>query len=177
MLALPGELLRAALEQRLSRVKRATHAYVRDRTDQAAGVATSYAITTGLFAVAGIFLLGACLAGLMALFRYVELEYGTFPAFGVIGGLLILLAAICAAVAAFRIKRKRPAPSFPSLASRLNAAITSPTVHKAASDDVDPDAIPLAADGRGRSGTVNIPVALTLATLLLGWAAMRRRQH
>lgn len=176
MLALPGELFRAELEQRLSRVKRATQAYVRDRTEQATGMATSYAVATGLFAIAAIFLLGACLVGFMALFRYVELEYGTFPAFGAIGGLLILLAAICAAIAALRMKR--PAPSFPSLTSRLNAALASPTAHRAASDDVDPDdVIPQAADGQGRGGTVNIPIALALAALLLGWAAMRRRQR
>lgn len=176
MLALPGELLRAELEQRLSRIKHATHAYVRDRAGQAAGMATSYAVAIGLFAVAAIFFLGACLVGLVALFRYVELEYGTFPAFGVIGGLLILLAAICAGVAAFRMKR--PAPSIPSLTSRLNAAVASPAVHQAATDDVDPDdAIPQAPGGQGRGGTVNMPIALALAALLLGWAAMRRRQR
>ncbi|MGJ5222393.1 phage holin family protein, partial [Bradyrhizobium oligotrophicum] len=85
MLAPPGELLRLGLEQRLNRVKRATQSYMRDRTRQATGTMTSYAVAAGLFAVAGVFLVAACLVGLTALFRWVEISYGLFTAFAVVG--------------------------------------------------------------------------------------------
>ncbi|WP_407158908.1 phage holin family protein [Bradyrhizobium sp. STM 3557] len=180
MLAPPGDLLRAGFEMKLNRVKRATRSYMRDRTRQATGTVTSYAVAAGLFAVAGIFLIAACLVGLDALFRWVELKYGPFPAFGVIGGILVLLAAACAGFAMFKLRR--PAPKFPSLGSRLRVAIASPLVREPAADEVDPDTVPLAPSSshriaaRNRSG-VSVPVALSVAALLLGWAAARRRQH
>ena len=96
---------------------------MRDRTDQATGTATSYAVAAGLFAAAGIFLIAALLVGATALFRWIEINYGLFPAFGATGGLLVVIAAICAGVAASRLKR--PAPQFPSLASRLRVAINA----------------------------------------------------
>ena len=71
----------------------------------------------------GIFLIAACLVGLAALFRWVEIHYGMFPAFGVVGALLVVIAIICAALAASRLKR--PPPHFPSLTSRLRVAITA----------------------------------------------------
>jgi hypothetical protein len=58
---------------KLNRVKRATRSYMRDRARQATGTATSYAVAVGLYAAAGIFVLAACLVGLDALFRWVEL--------------------------------------------------------------------------------------------------------
>jgi hypothetical protein len=185
MLAPPGEILRAGIEQRLNRVKRATQSYLRDRTRQATGTATSYAVASGLYAAAGIFLLATCLVGLMALFRWVEIHYGQFVAFGVIGGLLVLLALVCAGVAAARLKR--PAPHFPSLASRLRVAIASPLVRTPAEESdpaVDPDSIPLAPRatarplrGSGRQNTIGVPVGLAVTALLLGWAATRRRRN
>ena len=53
-------------------------------------------IAAGLFAAAGIFLIAACLVGIMALFRWIEINYGLFPAFGAVGALLLVIAAICA---------------------------------------------------------------------------------
>jgi hypothetical protein len=180
MLAPPGDLLRAGFEMKLNRVKRATRSYMRDRTRQATGTVTSYAVAAGLFAVAGIFVIAACLVGLDALFRWVEIKYGVFPAFGVIGGILVLLAALCAGFAMYKLRR--PAPKFPSLSSRLRVAIASPLVREPAADEVDPDTIPLAPSAshriaaRNRSG-ISVPVGLSVAALLLGWAAARRRQH
>ena len=171
--------MRAGLEQRLVRIKRATRAYVRDRARQATGTAASYAVAASLFIVAGILLIGAGGVGLMALFRYVELQYGTFPAFGAVGGLLLLLAMICAIVATIRLKR--PAPSFPSLGSRLRVAVAAPASRDPAAGDVDPEAIPLAPSAPKRSArggnAINVPVGLAVAAILLGWAAMRRRQR
>ncbi len=59
MLAASGGVLRAGLALKLNQVKRATQSYLRDRTDQATGTATSYAVAAGLFAAAGIFLIAA----------------------------------------------------------------------------------------------------------------------
>ncbi|MGC2085452.1 MAG: phage holin family protein [Bradyrhizobium sp.] len=179
MLAPPGDLLRAGLEMKINRVKRATRSYMRDRARQATGTVTSYAVAAGLFAVAGIFLVAACLVGLDALFRWVEIKYGLFPAFGVIGGILVLVAIVCAGFAMFKLRR--PAPKFPSLTSRLRVAIAAPIVREPAEDDVDPDTIPLPPSASRRAarnrGAITVPVGLSVAALLLGWAAARRRQH
>jgi hypothetical protein len=180
MLAPPGDLLRAGFEMKLNRVKRATRSYMRDRTRQATGTVTSYAVAAGLFAVAGIFVVAACLVGLDALFRWVEIKYGLFPAFGVIGGILVLLALLCGGFAMYKLRQ--PAPKFPSLTSRLRVAIASPIAREPAGDEVDPDTIPLAPSAsqriaaRNRPG-ISVPVGLSVAALLLGWAAARRRQH
>ena len=88
MLALSSGLLRTGLALKLNQVKRATRSYLRDRTNQATGTATAYAVAAGLFAAAGIFLIAALLVGATALFRWIEINYGLFQAFGAIGGLL-----------------------------------------------------------------------------------------
>jgi hypothetical protein len=182
-------LLRVGLALKLNQVKRATRSYLRDRTNQATDTVTSYAVAAGLFAAAGIFLIAACLVGLAALFRWIEIEYGLFQAFGVIGALLVIIAAICAGLAARKLKR--PAPHFPSLTSRLRVAIKGNPVRP---DQVDaardtaaavllaPAAPTRAERGpRGRHnrnvGAGNISAGLILAATLLGWAAMRRRQQ
>ena len=63
MLAPSSGLLRAGIGLKLSQIKLATRSYLRDRTNQATGTMTSYAIAAGLFAAAGIFLIAACLVG------------------------------------------------------------------------------------------------------------------
>ncbi|MDU3133770.1 MAG: phage holin family protein, partial [Bradyrhizobium sp.] len=137
MLAPPGELLQLGLEQRLNRVKRATQSYMRDRARQATGTVTSYVVAAGLFATAGLFLIAACIVGLTALFRWVEMTYGLFTAFAVVGGILVALAVIFAVIAA--VKLRSPAPHYPSLGSRLRVAIASPTSRQPDADEIDPD--------------------------------------
>lgn len=190
MLALSGGLLRTGLALKLRRVKRATRSYLRDRTDQATGTAVSYAIAAGLFAAAGIFLIAAVLVGITALFRWIEINYGLFWAFGAIGGLLVLIAAICAGVAVSRLKR--PTPQFPSLASRLRVAINAdpikPARVEAATNTAtailrDP-ATPVSGATRARRTSRPGPLVdnrklqagLIVAATLLGWAAVRRQQ-
>ncbi|MGJ4952341.1 phage holin family protein [Bradyrhizobium sp. HKCCYLS20291] len=178
MLAPPGELLRLGLEQRLNRVRRATQAYMRDRARQATGTVTSYAVAAGLFATAGIFLIAACIVGLTALFRWVEMTYGLFTAFAVVGGILVGVAVICAVVAAMKLRS--PAPHYPSLGSRLRVAIAAPVAREPDADQIDPDTIPLAptaAHNNGGLGRVNIPVGVAVAALLVGVAALRRRHR
>src|SRR5476651_582644 len=100
MLAPSANLLRAGLALKLDQVKRASRSYLRDRTQQATDNLTSHFIAAGLFATAGIFLIAACLVGITALFRWIEIKYGLFWAFGAVGGSLVVIAAICAALAA-----------------------------------------------------------------------------
>jgi hypothetical protein len=191
MLAPSSGLLRAGLALKLNQIKLATRSYLRDRTNQATAAVSSYATAAGLFVVAGIFLIAACFVGITALFRWIEIHYGLFQAFGVVGALLLVIAAICAGVAASRLKR--PPPQFPSLASRLRVAVKA--------SRVEPDQIDAARDTaaailsapsspatgararrlNGKQGLMGdskaVPAGLILIGTLLGWAALRRRHQ
>jgi hypothetical protein len=186
MLAPSVNLLRAGLALKLEQVKRATRSYLRDRTQQATDHATSYVLAAGLFAGAGIFLIAAGLVGITALFRWIEINYGLFQAFGAIGALLLVISAILAGIAAARLKR-RPR-EFPSLASRLRVAVkASPLKLDQTDTDVAKDAaaeVLLASPApprrpavrpRGRNGR-NMQIGLVVMAALLGAAAARRRQ-
>jgi hypothetical protein len=186
MPSLSSGLLRAGLALKLSHVKLAIRSYVRDWTNQATDTAASYAVAAGLFAAAGIFLIAACLVGITALFRWIEIRYGLFPAFGAVGALLILVAAVCAAMAASRLKR--PPTHFPSLTSRLRVAIKAGPVKPAPIEQAHDTAeavllapsTPLPRNTWRRIGATrdsrNIQAGLILTATLLGWAALRRRQ-
>ena len=188
MLAPSGDLLRVGLGLKLNQIKRATRSYLRDRTNQATGTVTSYAVAAGLFAAAGIFLIAACLVGAAALFRWIEINYGLFWAFGAVGVLLVAIAAICAGLAAAKLKQ--PPPHFPSLTSRLRVAIKT--------NPLRPDQIEAARDtaatilrapaspethtgdslrARPARGNRSMQAGLILMATLLGWAATRRRQQ
>jgi hypothetical protein len=121
MLAPSSDLLRTGIGLKLNQIKLATRSYLRDRTNQASGTITSYAVAAGLLGAAGVFLIAACLVGATALFRWIEIHYGQFWAFGAIGALLLAIAAICAGLAAAKLKQ--PSPHFPSFTSRLRVAI------------------------------------------------------
>ena len=188
MLAPSSGLLRTGLALKLSQIKLATRSYLRDRTNQATGTVASYATAAGLFAAAGIFLIAACLVGITALFRWIEINYGLFWAFGVVGGLLLVIAAICAALAAGKLKR--PPPHFPSLTSRLRVAIKSNPVKPdqieavrdtAAAILLDPAAPAPRAhrrrlNAKPKAGRDNrdMRAGMILVAALLGWAAVRR---
>jgi MFS family permease len=189
MLAPSSSLLRTGLALKLSQIKLATRSYLRDRTNQATGTVASYAVAAGLFAAAGIFLVAAGLVGITALFRWIEINYGPFWAFGAVAALLLVIAAICAAVAVSRLKR--PPPHFPSLTSRLRVAIKAgplnsgriePLRDAATANLTSPSAVARAnrrrrktSYGPGRNNR-NIGAGLILTATLLGWAATRRRQ-
>lgn len=190
MLAASSGVLRAGLALKLGQIKLATRSYLRDRTNQIAGTATSYAVAAGLFAAAGIFLIAACLVGITAMFRWIEIEYGLFWAFGAVGTLLLVIAAMCAALAARQLKR--PSPQFPSLTSRLRVALKANPLN---SDQVEavkdtaaailrapPEPVTGANGGRHRThprssrDNRKIGAGLIVAATLLGWAATRRYQ-
>jgi hypothetical protein len=181
-------LLSAGVELKLNQIKLAMRAYLRDRTNQATGTVTSYAIAAGLFTAAGIFLVAALFVGAIALFRWIEINYGQFWAFGAIGALLVMIGFIFAGLAAMKLNRS--APHFPSLTSRLRVAIKA--------NPVKPDQIEAVRDTaaailltpsspaehanrnrRIRSGHDNrrIQAGLIVTATLLGWALARRRQQ
>lgn len=183
MLAPSSDLVRIGLGLKLNQIKLATRSYLRDRTSQATGTVASYAIAAGLFATAGIFLIAACLVGLTALFRWVEINYGLFQAFGVVGGSLLLIAIICAGCATIKLKR-RP-PHFPSLTSRLRVAVSGTVTDP---DKIEAMLVPSASrprlnrgDPMRRRGAAwnnrDVHAGLILAATLLGWAAARRRRQ
>jgi putative superfamily III holin-X len=183
MLAPSSDLLRAGIGLKLNQIKLATRSYLRDRTNQASGTITSYAVAAGLLGAAGVFLIAACLVGATALFRWIEIHYGQFWAFGAIGALLLAIAAVCAGLAAARLKQ--PSPHFPSFTSRLRVAIKA--------NPLQPDQLEAARDTaasvllappagarrrrRSRTGRDNrkMQAGLVLMATLLGWAATRRR--
>jgi hypothetical protein len=193
MSALSSGLLRAGLELKLNQMKRATRSYVRDRADQATGTLAGYAIAAGLFAACGIFLIAAVLVGADALFRWIEIKYGLFWAFGAVGLLLLLISGLCAGLAMSRLRK--PSPHFPSLTSRLRVAIkgrplkatpATPDRIETASDTATAilraPAAPLAPTDVGLRTRVRpvrnnreLQAGLMLASAtLLGWAAGRR---
>lgn len=186
MLAPSSDLLRAELQSKLNRIKLATRSYLRDRTRQATGTLTSYAVAAALFAFSAVFLIAAFFVGLAALFRWVEIHYGQFPAFGVIGGLLVAVSAVLAGVAALRIKRSPP--QFRSFGSRLRVALAGPISPNIAqqpktvaaptgSPRAPPEPAPVRhTRPRRRRIDRNVQIGLAAAAVLLGWAAARRRR-
>ena len=192
MLAPSGELLRAGVALKLNHLKRAARSYLRDRTSQATGRATSYAVAAGLFAVAGMFVIAGFFVGLIALYRWIAIIYGQFWGFGAVGAVLLVLAAVCAGVAMAMMKR--PTKTIVPLASRMRVAIATPriprgTVKQAVKEVATTIPLaPLAPGERGhgangsriRSARANRPVQLGLmlaAVGLLGLTAARRRRH
>jgi hypothetical protein len=189
MLAPSGELLRAGMALKLNHLKRAAQSYMRDRTSQATGRVTSYAVAAGLFAVAGLFVVATFFVGLMALYRWVAITYGQFWGFGAVAAVLLVLAGICAGVAMAMMKR--PTKPIVPLASRMRVAIASPripqgTVKQAVKEVAT--TIPLAPFAPGERGhgrragsiSTNRPVQLGLmlaAIGLAGFTAARRRRH
>jgi hypothetical protein len=186
MPTLSSGLLRAGLALKLGQIKLATRSYLRDRTHQATSTVTAYAIGVGLFAASGVFLIAACLVGATALFRWIEVNYGLFPAFGAVGALLLVAAAICVALAVSSLKRTPP--QFPSLTSRLRVAIRANPVHadqfqaardKASADVVSPSPMVrrLKTEAHLERDGLQISAGLVLVATLLGWAAARRWQQ
>ena len=188
MIGSSSGLLGAGIELKVNQIKRATHSYLRDRTNQATSTLSSYAIAAGLFAAAGIFLIAALFVGTIALFRWIEIHYGQFWAFGAIGALLVVIASISAGIAAMKLKR--PVSRFPSLTSRLRVAIKSNPVKPDQIEAVRDTAAaillaPSAPVGRSdrrrrtRSGHDNrrMQAGLIVTASLLGWALLRRRQQ
>src|SRR5947207_14251394 len=100
MLAPSSGLLRVGLSLKLNQIKLATRSYLRDRTNQATATVACYAVAVGLFVVAGICLIAACVVGITPLFRWIEINSGLCQALGAARAVLLVIAALMAAVAA-----------------------------------------------------------------------------
>ena len=179
---LVAALARTGLALKLDQVKRATASYMRDRSEQGTSMAVSYATAAGLYAAAGIFVIATLLVGAAALFRWVEITYGLFPAFGVTAGWLLLLAIICAVVAGARLKK--PTRQFPTLSSRLRVAVNATPSRQVAGPsqrpnqpaEFKPSTSPRPRGPATSSDTGPLKAGLVLAATLAGWALARRRQ-
>lgn len=191
MLSQVGTLAERVLALKTRQLKLAARAYVDDRTEQGKSAVMSYVTALALFAVALIFLIGACIVGLIALYRWIALWYGQFVAFGCVGGLLVLLAIICVGVAILQIKRRQP--DIPSLSSRLIDAIRSNPVRLAppasakaierahqSDSDAHPTPARLQADRRHRDRSAHYTnegrAMLLIAATLLAWSVARFRR-
>ena len=144
----------------------------------------------GLFAAAGIFLIAACFVGIMALFRWVEIKYGQFWAFGAVGALLLAIAALCAGLAATKLQP--PATAIPLADQSLARRCRGQSSRSGQIDDAKDTAASVSAarsaratyaprthnaPPRGLRVDRNVQAGLAVAGLLLGWAVARRRQQ
>lgn len=125
-----GILLKAGLAVKLAQVRQAASSYISDRTDQTRSTISGYVIGGAFYAAAGIFLIAALLVGATALFRWVELKYGLFTAFGVTGGSLVVLTVLCVVIAMVSMRPSKK--NFPSLGSRLRVALRAGPIKQAA---------------------------------------------
>jgi hypothetical protein len=157
-----------ALGVRWERAKHAAQSYVRDRVEQSEATVVSYAVAGGLFAAAGVFLIAAFIVCLTAAFRWIEIRYGLFEAFGALGGLLALITTICAVLAAVRLRR--PAKRIVPLASRLRVAIGAPP----SSTEVAPAVAVSALSAHPNKSYKSVMPGLLIAASLMGWALVRR---
>ena len=84
----------------------------------------SYAVAAGLYAAAAIFAMAALMVGATAGFRWIEMRYGLFEAFGALAALLVIFMALFVILALYALKRaaKRVAP----LSSKLRVALGAP---------------------------------------------------
>lgn len=157
-----GIIVRALLATKISHVRQAVESYAHDRLDQGKGVVRGYAIGAGLYFAAGLFLIAALFVGVVALFRWIELHYGPNIAFGAIGGGLVVLAVLCALIAAAMMRP--PKANFVSLSSRLRVAMrVNP---KSAADASEPNAY-VPAKTAGKSGIDHIASASKMAAAVL----------
>jgi hypothetical protein len=129
----------------------------------------SYAVAGVLFAAAGVFLIAAVIVGLTAAFRWIEIRYGLFEAFGASGGILALITALCAVLAAVRLRR--PAKRIVPLASRLRVAIGAPP----SSTEVGPPVAISALSAHRDKSYKSVMPGLLIAASLMGWALLRKR--
>lgn len=84
----------SGLARSLGGLKLRLEAKAEDAVNQVKGVAIRIAVAAALAVAAIIFVILALIAGLVALYAYLEPIYGVLPALGVIGGSLVVLALV-----------------------------------------------------------------------------------
>lgn len=162
------QLLQAGLALKMAHVRRAVSGYARNRVDQVANTASVYAIAAACWCAAAFFVTLTLLVGLVALFRWVQLNFGEFHAFGAVAGATLFVALVCSSIAILALRRKsKPVPSLPS---RLRVAVASPPIPKAIISQATKETI--FAAGRGvthNSTTMGVLIgAMALSGFLMG---------
>src|ERR1700744_3668774 len=124
-----------------------------------AGLLTRYVVAVVLLLTAFTSLLGAVGVGLGALFRFLETKYGTWIAFGSIGGLLLLLALVSAGLGIAKLKAAMPPPPSPRQHAKTASRIATTEAVGA-----------LTSSGKVLSPRPVVPAAIGLVSLgLFGW--------
>src|SRR6201990_3204508 len=95
-------------------------AYGREVRAWSTGLLMRYVVAGALLLAALAGLIGAIAIGLGALFHFLEMKYGTWIAYESIGGLLIVLTVMAAALGIAKLKQEMPAP--PSAQRHAKAA-------------------------------------------------------
>jgi hypothetical protein len=141
-------------------------AYGREVRAWSTGLLTRYAVAVALLLAAFAGLIGAIAVGLGALFHFLEMRYGTWIAYESIGGLLVVLTMLAAALGIAKLRQDAPPPPDP----RRHA--------KAASRIVAAESIgAVAASGQAIAARPLLPAAIGLASMgLLGWLVASRRK-
>ena len=164
------QLVQAGLALKMAHVRRATAAYFRNRADQAIDTASAYAIATVCWCAAAFFISLTILAGLAALFRWVQLHFGESQAFGAIAGATLCVALICASTAILALKKKsKPVVSLPS---RLRVAIASPPIPGTMIGQAAKETILTARNGVTRNSTT---MGILMGAVALSGFVMGRR--
>ena len=154
-------LIRAALAYKASNIQHAGQAYVRDQASRSKSAFVSYLVGACFFLGAAIFAIVAILIGAAALFRFIEMRYGLFEAFGAAGGAMIVGALICLAIGLTKLngKSRHVVP----LASRVRVAAHS---HPITRENVQDAAVALV-DRKHRSTTFGLALAGTVLSYLV----------
>ena len=164
------QLLQAGLALKMAHVRRAVSAYFHNRADQITNTASAYAIAAVCWCAAAFFTILTLLVGLATLFRWVQLNFGEFQAFGAVAGATLCMALFCAVIAILAPKKK-PKP-IPSLPSRLRVAIASPPIPRTMVSQAAKETILAARSGVARNSTTM--GILMAATALSGFLIGRR---
>jgi hypothetical protein len=101
-------LLITGLEERLQAAKRRVEARAEGLIQHSKAVATQVAVASALATIAVVVLLLAVVCGLAALFMWLKPQVGELAATGIVGGLLLALAAILAICAAAIFRKETP---------------------------------------------------------------------
>lgn len=143
--------------------------YGRDLKHWLGSLTTHYAVAAGLLTAGVVFLVAAAGVAISASFHALETHYGVYIAYGVVGGLFLLLGV--AGLVAGRVMLSRPAASMPAPERQfqvLKRAVTAPAI-----------AAVFAQGGRRahRIDPVSRGLAVGAAALLLGWIAVNRTRR
>lgn len=103
-----ASLLRlTGLDQKLEELKRDLQSRADTALDHLKGIAVQLALSAGLVIGAGLFGLLALVTGLIAVYVWAEARWGTFVALGIIGGSLVVIAAVLL-VSGLSVARGKP---------------------------------------------------------------------